>query len=336
MSAPTSATDPFGQDSSGSTAFRMTTDDVITEAFSIMQIGIEGESLTPERFANGKRSLNLLLGTWQAQGIHLWTYEEGTLFLEAGKNSYTLEQVQATNYYTLTTTTVASLATDTVVTLATTELKIDQEGTDNLDTDWYIGFLKADNNLFWTTVVSASGDDITITDGIPEDMAIGTQVIFYRDKVRAVERLHSTRRIDGFYTGTTLTNEVPVALESHQEFFDLPTKGATGVTSLSYYQRKLPEGILWVWQTPQDSLKPINFTYERKLEDFVLNDDCADVPKYWLEALCYGLADRLKIKYRVPPQLSAEIATMADRALSQALEFDDANYDLSVSINREV
>lgn len=106
--------------------------------------------------------------------------------------------------------------------------------------------------------------------------------------------------------------------------------------SEAYYQRKLPEGLLKVWQTPRNSATLINFTYERKIDDFVNNDDCADVPKYWLEAMCYGLADRLKIKYRVPPQLSQEIGAAATGALAQALTFDDENYDLSVSIDRSV
>lgn len=336
MSAPTSSTDPFGQDASGSTAFRMTTSDIINEAFALCQIGFEGEDLTQEQYENGRRSLNLLLSNWQAQGIHLWTYEEGTLFPEPGKNSYTLEQVRATNHYTLTALTTAASETDTTVTLDSVELDIGQEQTADIAEDWYIGFLLADHSIQWTQVASRSGSDVTIDDGLSEDLSVGACVIFYRDQVASVERLLNVRRVDQAFTSGNFTNETPINFVSHQQFFNLPNKKGQGLPSEAYYQRSLPEGVLYLWQTPQNSATLINFTYERKIDDFVNNDDCADVPKYWLEAMCYGLADRLKVKYRVPAQLSKEIKEQASESLSQALTFDDENYDLSVTINRSV
>lgn len=336
MSAPVSSTDPFGRDTSGSTAFRMTTSDIINEAYAICQIGIEGEQLNAEQYENGRRSLNLLLSNWQAQGIHLWSYEEGTLFPVAGKNTYTLEQVRATNHYTITQLTTAASTGATTVTLDSVELDIGQEKTAEIDADWYIGFLLADNNLEWKQVASRSGNDVTIDSGISEDLAADRFVVFYRDQVASVERLLDVRRLDQAFTTGNFSNETPVHFVSHEEFHNLPNKKAQGLPSEAYYQRKLPEGLLMLWQTPRDSATLVNFTYERKIDDFVNNDDCADVPKYWLESMCYGLADRLKIKYRVPPQLSQEISAAAGGALAQALAFDDENYDLSVTINRSV
>lgn len=336
MSAPTSSTDPFGQSTSGSTAFRMTTSDIITEAFAICQMAIEGEALTDEMYENGRRSLNLLLSGWQAQGIHLWTYEEGILFPQAGRNSYTLEQVRATNYYTLTALTTAASETDTIVTLDSTTLNLGQEQTDTIDEDWYIGFLLSDNSLQWTTVASVSGSDVTIDDGLDEDLAAGACVVFYKSQISSVERVLDVRRVDQPFNANGFKNETPIKFVAHQEFFNLPNKAAQGLASEAYYQRSLPEGTLYVWQTPRNALTWIAFTYERKIDDFVDVDDCADVPKYWLDAMCHGLANRLKIKYRVPAQLSQEIQSLANETLAQALTFDDENYDLSVTINRSV
>lgn len=336
MSAPVSSTDPFGRDTSGSTAFRMTTSDIIYEAFAICQMGIEGENLTDEMYENGRRSLNLLLSGWQAQGIHLWTYEEGTLFPQGGKSTYTLEQVRATNHYALTALSAAASETDTTVTLDSVTLDVGQEQTETIDEDWYIGFLLSTNEFQWTQVASVSGNDVTIDDGLDEDLEEGDCVVFYKSQIRSVERVLDVRRVDQPFNTSGFQNETPVKFVSHQEFFNLPNKAAQGQASEAYYQRSLPEGVLYVWQTPKNALTWVNFTYERKIDDFVNVDDCADVPKYWLEPICYGLANKLKIKYRVPAQLSQEIQATATQTLAQALDFDDENYDLSVSINGSI
>ncbi|MGB2264778.1 MAG: hypothetical protein ACPH3C_06300, partial [Glaciecola sp.] len=83
MSLPTSSDDPFGRETSGSTSFRLLTYDIVKEAFTYCGIALdtEGEALTAGYLSEGKRSLNTMIATWQAQGIHLWTYQEGYLFL---------------------------------------------------------------------------------------------------------------------------------------------------------------------------------------------------------------------------------------------------------------
>lgn len=337
MSAPTSQTDPFGRESSGSTAFRMTTQDLITEAFALCKIGIEGEDLADERYRNGKRTMNIMCSGWQRQGIHLWTYQEAILFLESGKNSYTLEQVNATNYYTKTKLSADALTGATTVTIDSTELELGQEQTDNISDDWFIAFLLSDNTLFWTTVDSVNLNDVTINDALPEDLTEGCYVVFYRDKVRSVERLleGGVRRFGNFFSDG-FGNESPIEDTSHKDFYNLPNKGSMGLVSQTYYQRELPEGTLHVWQTPQDSTQPINFTYERKIEDFVNNDDCADWPKYWYEAITYNLAERLGLKYRIPAEVRMQLKAEAEQFLDDTLQFDDENADFSIGLNREV
>lgn len=337
MSAPTSQTDPFGRESSGSTAFRMTTYDIVKKAFAVNKIGIEGEVFSSERYVNGKQTLNIMTANWQNQGIHLFTYQEATLFLEPGKNTYTLEQVHATNYYTKTQLSADALTGATTVTIDSTELELGQEQTDDIDEDWFIGFLLADKSIFWTTVDSVVVNDVTIDDALPEDLTEGCYVVFYRDKIRSVQRLLTggVRRISNFFSAG-IGNETPIEDTSHKDFMNLPNKGSMGTTSQTYYQRELPQGTLWVWQTPQNSTEPLNFTYERMSEDFVSADDCADWPKTFYMALVYNLADLLGIDYRVPAQLKMEIKEIGLAALDDALGFDDENADFSIGLNREV
>lgn len=325
MALPTSADDPFGRATSGSTSFRLLTYDIVKEAFTYCGIALdtEGEALTAGYLSEGKRSLNTMIATWQAQGIHLWTYQEGYLFLEAGVNSYILEQVRATNRYTTTDST-----TDIVTGGNTVELSTTLE----LDEDWWLGVVNTDCNIVWRQVDSVSDPEVTIQETWPEDIEAGATVYYYQNQVRPVERLLDVRRT----ALSSNNNETPVAFESHQHFFRLPDKQSQGSISEATYDRTLPEGVLYVWQTPANSSEQVRFTYERKIEDFIENDDCPDFPKYWMEALTFGLAQRLAAKYNVPAARKADIKEMAYETMEQALSFDNANYSMDISINRTV
>lgn len=323
MALPTSTEDPFGRATSGDTSFRLLAYDIVKEAFAYCGISLdtEGEALSAGYLSEGMRSLNTLTATWQAQGIHLWSYTEGYMFLEAGVNSYTPEQVRATNRYLSTTTTTAIVAAGNTVELASVS---------ELDVDWWIGVMDADNNLVWREVLSVADPLVTITTTWPDNIDSGAKVFYYQSQVRPIERVLDVRRIN-IISGN---NETPVQFDAHQRYARLPNKESQGSLSEAAYDRVLPEGVMYVWQTPRDSSEQLRFTYERKLEDFVDNDDCPDFPKYWMEALVFNLAKRLAAKYNAPLTRKQDIYAMAEETLNQALSFDDENHDIDISINR--
>lgn len=307
---------------SGSTSFNLTCNGIIREAFDLLEMATEGEDYTAEEYVRARRSLNLMLATWQAQGIHLWTYTEATLFLEADVQSYILENVKATNRELRTALTSAAVDTDTTVTL---------DSVSELADMWVIGIMKDDNNLFWTTVNGApTGNVVTLTDALDGDAAAGNTVFYYETGVAPIERVLEMRRSDGF------VNDTPIDQVSHQEFFDLPFKTATGGLSQAYYDRQRGNGVLYIWPVPDNSLQLVRLTTERRLEDFVDTDDDPDIPKYWLEAMVTNLARRLGVKFRVPKDVLVEVKEMAVDALDLALSFDVEVTDISVSLNREV
>jgi hypothetical protein len=231
-----------------------------------------------------------------------------------------LEQVRATNRYLTATTTTDIVAAGNTVELSTTS---------ELDVDWWVGVNDSDNNLVWRQVADVTDPLVTIDGTWPANILTGADVYYYNTAIRPVERVLDVRRTQLSST----TNETPVAFESHQHFFRLPNKESLGSISEATYDRTLPEGVLYVWQTPLNSSEQIRFTYERKLEDFIDNDDCPDFPKYWMEALMFNLAKRLAAKYNVSDRRKLEIKTMAMETLDQALNFDNANYDVDISIN---
>ena len=334
MSLPPTNANPFGRDSSKDTSFRMTTTELVSEALDICQIGVEEDDIDPEMYKRAVRSLNLVVSSWQAQGIHLWTFQEATLFLEGGKNKYTLEQSKAVNSdkYVITTATGAASSGTNVVDLTTITLTDNAGDVSYLDFGWTIGFLKTDNTFFWTTVESIAVLEVTLADNLPEDITTSTTIVFFERPLSSVERILDVRRQSGLFGGNI--SELPIKLTSHQDFMRLPNKNSQGSINQCTYDRVLSQGVLRVWPTPINDCDQVTITYERMIDNFFEVDNCADIPRYYLNALVYALADSLGIKFRVPQDLQMQIKARAMEELDLALSFDDANYDMTIELNQ--
>lgn len=315
---------------SGVTSFRLLTSELVNEAFALLQMSIEGASISSEMYNEGERTLNILMAKFQDMGLHLWSYTEGILFLEGGKYVYIPEQNKATNEYYQTYLTADATSPTTSFTV-NTELDTYNVATpEDPAVDWFVGIMKNDNELFWSTVVTydAGTGALEIADAIDGDADENCTVFFYKTQIQELDRVLEIRRTDN------LLNDSPLDFTSRDEYFRLPTKTSQGIPAQSYYSRELPYGKLYLWPTPTDSQTLIRFTYERKLQDFVDVDDCPDIPKYWIEALTAQCARRLGIKYRVPPAIMAEVKELAETALNEALAYDNEQHDISFSVNR--
>ena len=75
---------------SGSIDFTLTREDIITEAFQLLGIGMEGEDITAFMSETASKSLNMMIKSWETQGANLWAISDTTLALVAGTASYTL------------------------------------------------------------------------------------------------------------------------------------------------------------------------------------------------------------------------------------------------------
>ena len=75
---------------SGTTDFAMTGAEIIEDAYLILGVGDEGETLTTFQTTRALRALNAMLKAWQAKGVNLWKLQEGTLSLVADQQSYSM------------------------------------------------------------------------------------------------------------------------------------------------------------------------------------------------------------------------------------------------------
>ena len=69
---------------SGNTAFNLDLTEIVEEAFE--RVG--SEMRTGYDLRTARRSLNLLFADWANRGINMWTFEQGTITLEQGLNTY--------------------------------------------------------------------------------------------------------------------------------------------------------------------------------------------------------------------------------------------------------
>lgn len=73
---------------SGTTAFSMSVSDVVTFARGMLGIQDEEELLTATDLARGTTVLNMMLHSWQADGVQTWVLTEGSFALAQGDYDY--------------------------------------------------------------------------------------------------------------------------------------------------------------------------------------------------------------------------------------------------------
>lgn len=64
--------------------------EVISEAYAVAHIGVDGEPLSSSDQTAGIRALQLMLRTWAADGVRLWLNQEQSVTLVDGTATYTL------------------------------------------------------------------------------------------------------------------------------------------------------------------------------------------------------------------------------------------------------
>ncbi len=305
---------------SGSAAYNPNVLQIITQALALIRVGAEGEPINAAMTNDALTSLNLMVKAWQADGLHLWTKEEGVLFLVTGQPAYGMGGTTADN---------SCLSDD----LVTTALSADAStGAFTILVDSIVGIASGDHigiqtdgyTVQWTTVNGApSGSTVTITDALTADASEDGIVFAYTTKmVRPTRVLQARRR--------TLTNggdpqtiiDVPVIIQERPDYFDQPNKFAQSTVTQIYYSPQLVTGLMYVWATDQNETDTIRFTFERPLEDFTNLVQTADFPQEWIETLSYNLAYRLAPKYSFPLNERALLRTDALEMKQKLMGFD--------------
>ena len=297
---------------SGSTDFLLTRNQIITEALALIRVASEEEPLTAAMVEDASRSLNMMVKAWQADGLHLWTKTQGTLFLQQGQQSYVLgpgSTDHATTSFAQTTLSASAAAGASTISVASAS---------GIATTYYIGIQLDGGTMQWTTVNGAPVGT-TLAAVLTGAAASGNTVFCYQTKIVRPVRIIDAQRRDS--EGV----DIPVDILERPDYFSQANKASRSYTNQIYYDRQNTNGRLYVWPTAEDVRDTLRFTFERPMDDFDDPENDPDLPPEWLEALVYNLAYRLAPKYSFPLQerawLGAEAATMKQKVMSFDREF---------------
>jgi len=306
---------------SGSTSFTLNALQVIERAFAKIDVKVAEQDLQDDEKQDGQDSLNLMLKAWGAQGLHLWTKDEGVLFLNVGKTNFDLgptgdEACQFDDFIS-TTSTSAKIATDTV---------IDVTDSAGMVVGDKIGVELDDNTDHWTTILKVNSSiQVTLTVALPSASKSGSTIFTFTNLINRPQRVLSCRR-----KRFGQDNEIPVLSWSRDEYFNQVNKLSRGTVINCYYSPQLGDGRMYVWQTASSVNDLLRFTFERPMQDLLIGDDNLDIPTEWLEAVIYGLAFRLADDYNTPLAKADRIGQKANQFLDDLLGWDEEMESLNL------
>ena len=284
---------------------------IIQEALELLGVLGEGELATADQEISLLRTLNTLCVTWQADGMNLFAMQKGWLFLQGGRESYSIPDLQTrfTSSYVQTTLVNDIADTDTILTVT------DDVG---IATSDFIGIYTEGNFLFWTTVVSAAGNVITLSDPITADALAGATVFSYK-QVNALSRpmkvLEGYVRIKG---GTS----IPVDKIPRDEYYSLSDKSSAGIPLQMYYDPQRVIGNLYVWPTASSEEDVLQINIQRQLDTAITVDDDIEYPAEWFLPLSTSLALIASAKHGLPRFEYTRITDLAQLYFQMAQGFD--------------
>jgi hypothetical protein len=306
---------------SGSVDFTMTAEKVIEKAFSKIGVKVAEQNLQSFEIQDGLDELNIMLKAWQGLGLHLWSKQEGVIFLDKGKTDYLLgatgDEATDLDDFISTTTDNAEIALAVVIEVASTT------GMTALDT---VGIALDSGIRHWTTIVSVDpGVSITITTGIPTVSAAENTVFTFTDLIKRPLRVIGARR-----KTFNVDSEIPVTQMSRFDYFNQPAKESQGTVVNYYYSPQLGNGRFYVWQTASSINDFVRITYERPIEDIDDKKNNLDIPVEWLQAVIYNLAARLADDYDAPVAKVQSVTSKAAVFLENILGWDEEPSSISI------
>ena len=310
--------------------FRPQFQDICEETLDVLQQVQDGTTMDANQLERLMKSYNFMVTEWQSQGMHLWTYTEGRLFLQLGQSEYNLAQTDPNAYdYARITNNPVNNRLSVAAPAASTDLTV-YDGS-RYEIGQNVGIVQNDRDMFWSTITNVAGQVITINNPLPLGAPMNAVVVAYAGEFLPMSRLWNCRRWDG-----SQSREIEILNIDRKTYFDLPDKIEVSSPVQVYFSRQstgLGEGSkFYIWPLTVDASFAINFTYEREIKTVSQAEDYLDFPRYWYSAIAYNLADRVKAKFGASPELSNEISLKAQQTLLGALGYDNAQTPFQLNI----
>lgn len=263
---------------SGTAAFNLDLTEIVEEAFE--RAG--GEMRTGYDLRTARRSLNLLFADWANRGVNMWTFEQGTITLTQGLNTYAIptDTVDLLDHVIRTQANVAATQADltitrvSVSTYATLPNKLTQARPIQV---WY---QRLDGQIMPTTAVLSTSISATANTVVLSNV-VGLPAIGYIN-------LDSETIFYNYIDGNTLSNcfrgQNGTTAAAH-----------TASSSAKIYINNVPR--VTMWPTP-DGSQTYQFVYwrMRRVQDAGSGVNVMDVPFRFVPCMVAGLAYYIALK----------------------------------------
>lgn len=304
--------------------FNLGQNEIITEALRELRvIGIQ-QTAPGNWITLASTRLNLMMRSWQSDGLHVWTQQTGVLFQTENQAKYTTNTDRMCNIDDLVTTSLSADEATGQTVLSVTSV------TDMLAGD-EIGILLNDQTMHWTDIVTVGATTVTVTDALPSAASSGNNVYAFTTRLGKIVKIYDDIRVRNMTTGNNSQyNETPIFLFSRQEYNILSNKTNTGLTSQVYFQPLRDTSAFYLWPVPNNAINLVLFTYERDLLDFDTPTDSADMPAEWTRTVVMCLAAELANIAGIPDNRAADIVGRANAMREKLLGWDNDEYSIRI------
>ncbi len=127
------------------------------------------------------------------------------------------------------------------------------------------------------------------------------------------------RILDAFIRDAS-SNDTTLQIVSKQEYNMLGDKTSQGVPNQIFYDAQLTNGVLYVYNVPQDATRTIHLIAQVPISDLASVSDTFDITQEAYRAIKWVLADELALEYGATPQT---IQIVAGKALFYKQRLDD-------------
>jgi len=174
-----------------------------------------------------------------------------------------------------------------------------------------VTFQVSTNGSVWTTVgtssATATAGEITWTDITP-----ALPYSYFR--ITSVSPLS--------YSAITLGNlpqEIPLGQLNRDSYVNQSNKVFPGRPSNYYFQRDLPEPVVWLWPAPFSAAEQAQLVLwrHRQVMDTANLQQEVEVPQRWLEAIVNGLAARVAAE---SPTVDVSLVPMLEQRAAQSMQ----------------
>ena len=310
---------------SGSVDFTVDRDEIITEALEQLGVLEAGEIPLDADVTSAARTLNMLIKTWQTDGLNVFSVKRGYLFAEKDKSEYELSTSGDHYTYDYTKDSIDGAVSSGAATVDLSDASSFTDG-DN------IGIYQSDNTMLWTTGTKV-GNTITLGTVTTADISDEATVYFYTDKADHPERI-----VEGSLLNNSL-NERPLEPISRQEWSELSNKTYAGSITEFYFDERVPDSAIFTWPRTSDPRDIMKLWVKRIREDFDAATDNPDFPQRWYFPLAFSLAVAIGPKFGVPAtnQNYKEIKEQAITWYEKAQNYDsgpEANVSFEMDVQR--